>query len=551
MKVPILLITLVWIAQMGWTQIAPQTLLASPNLPWQAGQIYFSLLAVAPWWLLARTLRERPAWPLLAGLALTLWATPLALLCQPAHFLFVLCSLQTPLRGLAWLALLWLQPVAGLAWLWAELGRRRSSWAWFTLPLFLALPPLQPDFQAITLAALACWWTRKDAQLKPLSLAQLALLVGSGQGLPWHLLWLALSLPYSLPRTLWMGLSLLFFLGWETRLNRCLILPLQENRLPLRHLLLPSSLETWTVTAGQRLGMSASDLELADWLRQQPLTLKVAVHRLEPQPRLQPRLPLQVLQRLSGHILESGWIADSLAENLKYPFSNLDLLVIRGAVPPTLDLQPVAQGKDWSAYRWQPLPPLTSQPELQVEVKPGPGSSLRIDAPDTVEVSDGHLKLRLEPGSSLFRIPLEGGMLRVFQGDLLKAEARSDLSKALANLKVVGFEPHPEMASNSLLQIPLGLRLEGQQALEIPYLGVQLSRPELEPGWRQNSPITPVFQVIQPAQEVSIPTWIETPEEGKAFGCDIYWLAPGIGEKRIGELLFTCYKRHPPRNLEE
>jgi hypothetical protein len=81
----------------------------------------------------------------------------------------------------------------------------------------------------------------------------------------------------------------------------------------------------------------------------------------------------------------------------------------------------------------------------------------------------------------------------------------------------------------------------------VPYLGAQLSRADLPEGWRETSPLTPVDRLIEPAQQVTLPCYLEVPEMGSAFECDIYWLAPQRRQHLLGRARFTCRPRFPAR----
>jgi len=536
-----------WAVHLGWFQLHPGLLLEDPQWPWRTSLLALTVLGLLPLLLVTWKLRTQPKMPLWVGMMALLWAMGIPESGAPnlAACLFVVPWLWPKPGWLACLALLWLQPEAGVAWLWARLGQR--------LPLLLVFPALalvlHHTLDPLALAvASAAWWLLRSQSAGPLAGAQLALLLAGGEGVPWHWLLLALALAGKVSRLAWIGLGLTFFAGWENSLNRSVIIPLQECRLGIGALFVPASQEKWARTAGLRFGLYPEDLELAEWLKSQPKDQKILVHTRAPQPRLQPRWVNLYLQRLSGRPDltffgpgQESWLSQWLSRQSDDSAAQLDKVVLRGPGSDknwrVVDNVPAPLGPAQGKLHWQPEQPI------------GPGSFVeaRVEGAP-VGVSDGSLQATLPVGLQRIQLPVSSGQVRVLQGDKVVAEHSLDLDLALKNLRLLGFGVHPELASNSLLQVPMQLRLEGQQSLWVANVGVQLSRPDLPPGWRQGSPVTRVDQLLKPGQEVSLDIWIDTPEAGSAFRCDVYWLAPQRREYLLGSWVFTCFQRFPPRS---
>lgn len=475
---------LVFFSQLGQLQMQPQLLLDHPDWPWQPALLAMACLRTLPWILLAWQLK-RQAVPVLqaqAALAVALWGQGFpAGFCQPQSDLLLLISLGIglfkPHFAIAGLALLFL------------------PWRTF------------PDWQALLVLVV---WRTAPAPWKPLLALQLGLRLLGAPALP--LEWLVLGLLVPARQAL---LALLLGLGlWERNINKALLIPLQEAHLSLAALVWPAPFERWAATRGQAFGVTADDLQLADWLRGRPPTI---VHVPLPEGRLQPYLTRRVLYRLSAHS-DPGFPAGGeswLNPNLALGHCNLDVCLRR---PEVVAVAPLAA----QAGSCKPLQPL------------GPGSFLECRGPATLQ--DGPLQLTLPAGLHRLQLPVDNTRF---------GDQKIDLDLALRNLKLVGCQGPAEMTSNSLLAASLTFRLEGTQSLWIPCLGAQLSRPDLPPGWRDGSPLTVVNQLLEPGQQATLSCFLEVPEEGTAFACDFYWVAPQRRVHLLGRDRFTCRPRFP------
>lgn len=541
-----------WAVHLGWFQLHPDFLLDHPEWPWRTSLLALTLASLLPFVLVNYKLKDQPGAPLWVGLMAVLWAIgiPESGPASLAASLFVLPWIWPKLLWPCCLALLWLQPAAAAAWIWVKLGQR--------LPLLAVFPALalalQQSLDPLALAvAAAAWWRIRGQTLAG---AQLALLLAGGGGVPWHWLLLALALAGKIPRWAWVVLGMTFFAGWENALNRSVIIPLQECRLGIGALFVPPPQESWAKTAGLRFGLYPEDVELAGWLKSQPEGEKILVHTRAPEPRLQPKNVNLFLQRLSGRAdltfygpQRESWLSQWLAQQPDYSGAQLDKVVIRGPHSGPLGTL-LHQAKNWKAYATVPAPGGSSQGKFQWQPEQpiGPGSFVQVRVEgEAVAVSDGSLRAILPVGQHRIQLPVSSGQVEVLQGDKPVADHHLDLEKALRSLRLLSFGVHPELASNSLLEVPMRLQLQGEQSLWVPYLGVQLSRADLPPGWRHGSPVTQVNKLLLPGKEVNLKVWIDTPEAGSAFRCDVYWLAPQRREYLLGTWVFTCFKRFPPR----
>lgn len=476
---------LVYLTHLGQLQMQPHWLLDHPALPWQPLLLGMAGLRTLPWLMLAWQLRRQGVSPLQAhaALALALWGTgfPEGFSRPELAVLQALCLLAGLLR-----------PHYGVA------GLALCFWPYHSLP----------DWQVVLAPAV---WRWTPAVWKPLLAQQFVVRLLGAPALPLDWLVLGLLVP---ARQAWP--LLLVALGlWERNLNKALLIPLQEARLSLASLAWPASFEAWSATRGQAFGLTEADLALATWLRGRPPTV---VHTAEPPGRLQPYWTRRILYRLS-HQADPGFPPGGeswLNPNLSLGRCNLDVRP-RGAAE-------VLAGQAGSA----PAGTVTPVQPL------GPGSFVECQGPATL--SDGALSLELPEGRHRLQLPVANTR---FQGQAI------DLDGALSRLTLVSCQGPPELTSNSLLAATLSLRLEGQQSLWIPCLGAQLSRPDLPEGWRDGSPLTPVNRLLAPGHEASFPCFLEVPEEGTVFACDLYWVAPQCREQLLGRARFTCRPRFP------
>ena len=497
-------VLLVYLTQLGQLQMQPGWLIDHPGWPWQASLIGLALLRSLPWALLCWQLKRLNVAPLPANtaLCLALWWGGFAEPFEQASWPVAILQLLTVAL---WVA----RPHPALILLAA------AFWPWHTLPSWQLL------------VCLGAWkMAPSDSPWRPLLLMQMALRLLGAPALP--LEWLALGALWGGSQgriQLWL-LCLLSLGAWERTLNKCLLIPLQECHLSLANLAWPASLPGWAATRGVAFGVTPADLELARSVASQPAVL---IHSPLPLNRLQPRLTQRILQRLSGRpdlgFPPSGesWVS----HNLSLGSCNTPVRMRGGD-----QLVPANPTTGSGQVSWKPLQAV------------GPGSWVEVEvtgAPATL--NEEPLALTLTPGRHQLQLPVDTTQVRV-KG---LAQHSLDLDTALKNLKMVGCQGPPNLTSNSLISANVTLRLEGAQSLWVPYLGAQLSRADLPEGWRETSPLTPVDRLIEPAQQVTLPCYLEVPEMGAAFECDIYWLAPQRRQHLLGRARFTCRPRFPAR----
>lgn len=492
-----LAILLVFLAQLGELQLHPGLLLDHPEWPWQPSLLAFAVVCALPWgvlaWHLQRLLPNSPgrAWAALAmGLAFQVPGTFSGVVLVQ---LLILILWARRLPG----AILVLASLAYLPW-----HGQHSDGELFLLSLALAIP---------------------QSPFRPLLFSQaLAHLVGA-PSLPWEGVALVFLGGSRMSREFTAALLLLGLGMWERNLNRSQLIPLQESRLGLASLVWPASPENWARTRGRDFGVTQTDLEtlLPAWRESQG---KLLLHHSQPPGRLQPYRVHRILQRLAG--------VPDLAfppEGESWVSHNAD----RGQVLPGLvggsPLSPPSQ--QTPAPAWKELAPV------------GPGSWVEVTCAQESVLQEGALSLKLPAGVHRLQLPVATTTVRV-QG---RSETHLDLEQALAQLQIVDSQAPPDLTSNSLPAVQVGLALGGSQSLWVPALGVQLHRADLPEGWRNTSPITPVQTLLEPGKESRVTAYLEVPESGCAFACDFYWLAPGRQEWFLGTHTFVCRPRFPAR----